>query len=141
MEKNLLSKKIEALFNLTLGYSIIDEEEISTDGKTFWTVDGDFLVLTEEEAEEMVVDYIEQSASYFNADFLAQMTELPEEIFPHLVDQNEAVARLIEKTCGLDEFVAEAIRWDGRGHFLSSYDGEELEVEVDGQWFYIYRTN
>jgi hypothetical protein len=30
---------------------------------------------------------------------------------------------------------------DGYGHTLSSYDGEEHEVTVDGEWYYIYRTN
>ena len=32
-------------------------------------------------------------------------------------------------------------RHDGRGHCLSSYDGHEHEVKVDGEWFYIYRVN
>src|SRR5688572_28204867 len=32
-------------------------------------------------------------------------------------------------------------RMDGRGHALSSYDGDEHEECVDGEWFYIYRTN
>jgi len=30
---------------------------------------------------------------------------------------------------------------DGRGHSLSSYDGEEHEVHLNGEWMYIYRTN
>lgn len=33
--------------------------------------------------------------------------------------------------------VADAIRCDGRGHFLSQYDGEEVEA---GE-FFIYRLN
>lgn len=28
---------------------------------------------------------------------------------------------------------------DGRGNTLSSYDGEEHEIMVDGEWFYLYR--
>jgi hypothetical protein len=47
---------------------------------------------------------------------------------------NQELLRLIDD---IDEFVEEAIRWDGRGHFLSSYDGDENE-EGD---YYIYRTN
>lgn len=41
---------------------------------------------------------------------------------------------------GLDcEIIAdEATSWDGRGHFLSWYDGNELELEDD---LYAYRTN
>lgn len=32
-------------------------------------------------------------------------------------------------------------RFDGRGHALSSYDGNEHEVKVNGVWLYIYRIN
>lgn len=32
-------------------------------------------------------------------------------------------------------------RYDGRGHSLSGYDGNENEVEVDGETYYIYRIN
>ena len=30
---------------------------------------------------------------------------------------------------------------DGRGHFLSSYDGNENEITIDDETFYIYRLN
>ena len=33
------------------------------------------------------------------------------------------------------------IEIDGRGLQLSSYNGEEHEEKVNGEWFYIYRTN
>lgn len=39
----------------------------------------------------------------------------------------------------LEEFVEDAIAADGRGHFIASYDGEEHEVTVDGETYYIYR--
>ena len=33
-------------------------------------------------------------------------------------------------------------RFDGRGHSLSSYDGDEHEIRLeDGTYLYIYRTN
>lgn len=32
-------------------------------------------------------------------------------------------------------------RMDGAGHALSSYDGNEYEYSVGGQWFYMYRQN
>ncbi len=35
----------------------------------------------------------------------------------------------------------DALLSDGYGHTLSSYDGEENEEQIDGVWFYIYRTN
>lgn len=32
-------------------------------------------------------------------------------------------------------------KMDGRGHILASYDGDEHEVEVNGEWLFIYRQN
>ncbi len=32
-------------------------------------------------------------------------------------------------------------KYDGRGHSLSSYDGTEHEIQIDGEWIYIYRVN
>lgn len=32
-------------------------------------------------------------------------------------------------------------RFDGRGHAISSYDGNEEEVEINGTYYYIYRQN
>ena len=41
----------------------------------------------------------------------------------------------------MDEMVKDAISEDGRGHYLSSYDGIEDEQDYDGVTYYIYRTN
>lgn len=41
----------------------------------------------------------------------------------------------------LNDFVDDAIAADGRGHFISSYDGEEHEVTVDGETYYVYRLS
>ena len=48
-----------------------------------------------------------------------------------------AILALIHKCGNFDSFVQHAIAADGRGHFLSSYDGEENEA---GE-FFVYRTN
>jgi len=48
----------------------------------------------------------------------------------------------IEEFIDEDEFIDGVIQADGRGHTLSSYDGNENEsVGPDGEWYYIYRTN
>ena len=40
----------------------------------------------------------------------------------------------------LDDIVKECIDWDGRGHFLASYDGVEIDLgEYDGEYLYAYR--
>jgi hypothetical protein len=101
----------------------------------------EYMVLTDSEADEAVTEYIKESVWAFNADFLASMTELDSEMFALASDKcesaNDAILRTIEKTCGLAEFVEQAVSADGRGHFLSGYDGEEVE---QGNYF-IYRTN
>jgi hypothetical protein len=38
---------------------------------------------------------------------------------------NDALLKLIDD---IDKFVEDAIRHDGRGHFLSSYDGNEMST-------------
>jgi DNA repair exonuclease SbcCD ATPase subunit len=40
-----------------------------------------------------------------------------------------------------DEMASDMISEDGRGHYLSSYDGDENEQEYDGITYYIYRVN
>ena len=40
-----------------------------------------------------------------------------------------------------DSFIEEVIGSDGRGHSLSSYDGDENEIVFNDEWYYIYRTN
>ena len=48
----------------------------------------------------------------------------------------------IEEFIDEDDFIDGVIEADGRGHTLSSYDGNENEsVGPDGEWYYIYRTN
>jgi hypothetical protein len=53
-------------------------------------------------------------------------------------DANDLVLALIESDSNLGFFVRSAIQADGRGHFLSGYDGEEIETKGG---MYIYRTN
>lgn len=53
---------------------------------------------------------------------------------------DESLRQMIEEHNLLDEDAVanEAVELDGRGHFLSGYDGEELELD-DG--YFAYRTN
>lgn len=102
----------------------------------------EYAIGTDDEADEAAAKHIEGSAWAFNAYFLASFTDLPEEVFAAMQDKcegaNDAFVKLIERTSGgMKAFVAEAISEDGRGHFMSSWDGEENEA---GE-FYIYRTN
>ena len=77
----------------------------------------EYWVLTDDEANEAWDGELER--------YIDECLEIPEAIRPYFDEEkwkNDA-------------------RHDGRGHCLSSYDGHEHEVKVDGEWFYIYRVN
>jgi hypothetical protein len=103
-----------------------------------------YKVLTDNEADDEVREYIEQSVWAFNPSFLSAHAkdEIDEDVFKVLSEKcegsNEAVKSLIKD---FDHFVDDAVLSDGRGHFLSSYDGCEHEVNIKNNYYYIYRTN
>lgn len=83
-------------------------------------------------------------------------TELEEKLVEHLVDEAGDPMEWFKDNFGEEEFkdaviehcdfdyegiAQEAISWDGRGHFLNTYDGREEEVEVNNETYYIYRLN
>ena len=99
---------------------------------------GEYLVCTDDEADEECAEYIKQSLWAFNASFLSGFTGLPEEVFTALQDKCEGANDTFEQLINdVDGFIEEAIGADGRGHFLSGYDGCENSQDE----FFIYRTN
>lgn len=100
------------------------------------------IAMDEDEADKACYEYIEGSVWAFNPYFLEQMTDVPAEMFEAVQDKaesmNEPISILIERTCGMQDFVDQAITDDGRGHFLSWYDGKEIELECGA---YAYRVN
>ena len=124
-------------------YSPDDIEEVS-DG-CFEVGRAEYTVLTDADADKAAGEAIERDLWAFNATFLSYETDLPEEVFTALQekceDANDTFRKLVDATCGIDRIVNQAIACDGRGHFLSQYDGEENEFRTAGGWFYIYRNN
>jgi hypothetical protein len=124
-----------------LGCKKAEIEVTAYDENTFDAEGCEYLVLTDCEADEMAQEYIADSLWAFNPSFLADETGVPEEMFKcaseMCEDANEGFLKAVESTCGLVEFAESAIRSDGRGHFLSTYDGNENEQNE----YYIYRTN
>lgn len=117
----------------------------SWDGE--YDIDGiNYLVLTGDEADEKVEEYIEETLWAFSPNFLSSITGINESVFEAIQsngrceDNNDAIMSILDATnTSISEVAMEAIRWDGRGHFLSSYDGEEIEVYADGVYYYCYR--
>ena len=107
----------------------------------------DYLVLTDDEATEKAKEYILDSAWAFQYNFLCghskAIAEISEKEYTEMAGKlcesfNKAVLAMIDDK---DHFVDDAISCDGRGHFLSGYDGEENEETVKGITYYIYRIN
>ena len=105
----------------------------------------EYLVLTDEEADEHVKNYILDDLWAFRAEFIIDECGLD----PCCADSlrkmqetccegcNELIRALIDGSCGIDTFIYDAVACDGRGHFLGSYDGHENETKH----FYVYRMN
>ena len=133
--------KIEALAKF-LEISI--EDIIETDCGTLEADGSEFFVLTDEEADAKAYEEIENSLWAFNADFIMDMCGFSRGEKSLIAMQenycegcNDFIKAIIEGTCGMECFVESAIESDGRGHFISYYDGEENE---QGEYF-IYRIN
>ena len=114
--------------------------------EVYETPSGEFAVGTSDAADDAVRESIESSVWSFSTEFLSNFTDLPEEMFSAVQDQcegaNDAILKCIEMVeGGIKAFAELAVSCDGRGHFLSSYDDEELEQYVNGTWFNMYRVN
>jgi len=95
------------------------EIEVYAHDECFLEVNGDYyLVYTDDEAndawEESMDNYIDEIV----------LEEIPEHLRGYFDYKG------FKHDCS----------FDGRGHTLASYDGQEEEIEVEGTTYYIYRT-
>lgn len=103
---------------------------------------GEYTVLTDEEADEAMLEHCKQNAWAFRAKFIVQHSGLPaaaEEMVREFCadkceDANDTIVAMIDD---IDEFAKDAAQADGRGHFLAGYDSDE---GTQGG-FYIYCQN
>lgn len=124
-----------------------DENEVEIYGQQY-------LVLTDMEADDRAREDIERSLWAFQPSFILSHCSTYERMSNWEYDSvkealikiqghfcegiNELIRAMIED---MDEFVEDAICEDGRGHFISMYNGRENKEEVNGVTYYIYRTN
>lgn len=111
----------------------------------------EWLVLTDEEADDLAREEIENSLWAFNPDFIINHLEnqsLDNWERSHCADALSEIQRyhceginpIIRALIGdIDDFVADAIASDGREHFLARYD--EREIDLEGTDFYAYRQD
>lgn len=142
-------EKIEVLKNFLLedGFYSVEElkkAEFTYENNSISVFNRDYLVLTEEEADEKAKEEIMETLWAFNAEFIAehssrvnsdhQIKAIRKMQIELCEDSNNIISALIDD---IKEFVNDAIYVDGRGNFLALYDGVEEECED----FYIYRIN
>ena len=122
-----------------------------------FSVYGDeYLVMDDDRAYATAYHEISQLLWAFNADFILDHVrdDIKYSDNPADLDELKACIELVQEKCceganaiihalidDLEAFVDDAISADGRGHFISSYDGEEHEVTVDGETYYVYRLS
>ncbi len=99
---------------------------------------GEYMILTDDEADQSAREYILDSVWAFKPSFLANHSDVDEEIFEMLQDKCESANDVITNSIkDIDDFIEDAIISDGRGHFINNYDGSEEELNN----FFIYRIN
>lgn len=141
--------KLETLAEfLGVGTDEITESEYYDNGFSYGN--QEYLVLTDKEADEKAADEIRETLWAFNADFILlhakNYNEMSDYEYRSAVDSlRKAQESACESLNGLvyaiiediDDFVEDAVMADGRGHFISHYDG--YENELNG--YYIYRVD
>jgi hypothetical protein len=112
-------------FAEALGCSVLSN--IGYDGRGYgpdvWTSDdepGEYWVLDDSEREQAASNALD---SYLEECVLEQIPEAYHDYFDG------------------DRWKEDALAADGYGHTLSSYDGEEHGVCIDGTYYYVYRVN
>ena len=121
----------------------VDDLDESTYGDhTYEHGSREYLVLTDDEADEAVAEYIRESVWAFSPWFLE--THTPEGVAAEAIKSIQANGRCEDNNAvflamitDIDRLIEGAIGCDGRGHFLNHWDGSEEEA---GDYF-IYRIN
>jgi hypothetical protein len=115
--------------------------------KVFSNGNEEYAIGSDDEATEAVKAYIKDSAWTFRSEFIAShtkggtsngMIKAIQALQETCEGCNDDILSLIED---LDDFIEDAVSSDGRGMFLSPYDSNEQEIEIDDEPFYAYRIN
>ena len=156
MTKNIVELQKTTALKIKEIQNFTDEKIVKWDQETQTAemADGsEWLVLTDEEADEKTEEEIKEMLWVFRPKFIIEHMEQEEilsmtlktrlaksieQIQTNLCeDAKPIIYALVGGEDGIDNFISDAIDADGRGHFLSYYDGEEKETEN----FFVYRLN
>ena len=104
----------------------------------------ELIILTDEEADQRTREEVENGLGFFIPEWLSYYIKLEVDEIKKIQSlygaSNPILKALIDD---FDQFYNDTIaeEAEGRGHFLSYYDGIETEVSTDEEDFYIYRIN
>ena len=112
-------------------------EDVTELSENCFQLDGaEYVVLTDEEADEAAKDFI---LKFFDECVGYQFYNSPDK------QEKERNKRLWEEHVKQFHDTEKYFQWvidsDGRGNSLATYDGDENEAEYNGVTYYIYRTN
>ena len=113
--------------------------DITKEGKTTYFIGNqEYLVLNNKESQTRCEEDIKQSIWAFNSSFLSFHTGINEDIIKSVQEHCESSNdMLLNSIKDIEKFINEAIASDGKGHFISYYDGYEHEENN----LFIYRLN
>jgi hypothetical protein len=103
-----------------------------------------YAIGADEEVDEACENHIRDNLWAFNAEFITDCCGLPRELADALrawqqkecERANEGMLALIDRCDAWNRIVGRAVSLDGRGHFLASYDGDEIDL---GGGLFAYR--
>ena len=98
--------------------------------RSIWSFRPEYLMNFINEEYKLEPELVE----YDNQDLMATLELLVEECEPASPILRAAISE------NMQDFINSAIRDDGRGHFLSRYNGEERSVKITGDIVYLYKN-
>jgi hypothetical protein len=115
--------------------------------KIFKASGEEWAIGTDEECDEAIKQYMQDSVWTFRPEFIASHTKAGASngmikaitaLQESCEDCNDDIKSLIED---MNDFISDAVSADGRGMFLSPYDSEEQEIKIDSEYYFAYRLN
>ncbi len=116
-----------------------EEADITANFRIF--CDNNLTQVEELEADDYSIDYMVLTDSEADEKWDESLDSYIEECIQPEIDKLEGLGDLQYYITFDEEKWKRDARMDGRGHSLSSYDGNENEETIEGETFYIYRTN
>lgn len=146
VDKTIITNlKLKELKEAT-GKELAEKEYWDYENQMATMEDGsEYLVLTDEEADEQAITEIKNNLWAFvpkfiiehitNVEYTKSLEDAISQMQANLCEEaNDIIAAMVDD---VEEFCDDAIAADDRGHFIAWYDGKEIETEN----FFIYRIN